>query len=122
MYKGLYITAALMLSLTIGLWGYKYLMPNGNQSPGPIEVDNSQSESQFNNPLLNATRTQFDRWLPAYCGPDLYLDRKVKPHAVEVCIEGTIDRIESNTGIKLTRDQVLDPRVRSHWRSAMGVK
>ncbi|MGS0621270.1 hypothetical protein NO430_21750 (plasmid) [Xanthomonas oryzae pv. oryzae] len=74
------------------------------------------------NPLLNADKAQFRQWLPPYCGADIFLQSQPEPHKVDVCVNGTVQRVASATGIKLSRADVLDSRVRAHWREVMGAK
>jgi hypothetical protein len=122
MAKNLYITVILIVSISAGLYFFKYSTPQDDFDKHTQPININPSEALDNNPLLTATRMQFDRWLPSYCGPDLYLNRKAKPHSVEVCINGTIGRVESNTGIKLSKEDVTDPRVKTHWQQVMDVK
>ncbi len=74
------------------------------------------------NPLLTADKTQFRQWMPAYCGADLFLQSEPQPHKVDVCVNGTVSRVLKATGVALTRADVLDPRVKTHWREVMGAK
>ncbi|KAF3458076.1 hypothetical protein ACI2T9_23230 [Ralstonia nicotianae] len=74
------------------------------------------------NPLLTADKSQFRQWLPAYCGADIFMQASPEPHKVDVCVNGTISRVAGATGVKLTRADVLDPRVKAHWREVMGAR
>ncbi|BBU33346.1 hypothetical protein IAG25_34790 [Caballeronia sp. EK] len=73
------------------------------------------------NPLLTADKSQFRQLMPPYCGADIFMQANPEPHKVDVCVSGTISRVSSATGVKLTRSDVLDPRVKDHWREVMGV-
>lgn len=72
------------------------------------------------NPLLSAHKAQFIQWYPPYCGADMYLQAQPSPHKVDVCVNGIVSRVATATGVKLTRTDVLDPRVKTHWREIMG--
>ncbi|SAL00314.1 hypothetical protein AWB81_05873 [Caballeronia arationis] len=74
------------------------------------------------NPLLSANRSQFQQWFPAYCGADMYIQPEPKSHDVDVCVNGIVSRVADATGVKLTRADVTDPRVKAHWREVMGAK
>lgn len=74
------------------------------------------------NPLLSAEKGQFRQWYPSYCGADMYLQAQPDPHKVDVCVNGIVSRVTAATGVKLTRADVLDPRVAMHWREVMGAK
>ncbi|CAL8481734.1 conserved protein of unknown function (plasmid) [Caballeronia sp. S22] len=74
------------------------------------------------NPLLTADKSQFRQWLPPYCGADVFMQAEPQPHKVDVCVNGTITRVAGATGVKITRSDVLDPRVKQHWREVMGVR
>lgn len=71
------------------------------------------------NPLLSANRSQFNMWFPPYCGADMFV--VAEPDAIKVnrCVNGIIERVESSTGRTLSRNEVLDPGVRAHWRTVM---
>ena len=121
MVKALYITVALMLSLTTGIYLMKHFrtLDRGEIQVEPLHREALPSESK--NPLMEASRSEFDRWLPPYCGPDLYLSKGAKAHSIDVCVEGTIQRVKTATGIQLSRADVLNPTVRDRWKSTMGV-
>jgi hypothetical protein len=74
------------------------------------------------NPLLTADKSQFRQWLPPYCGADIFMQAEAQAHKVDVCVNGTITRVAGATGVRLTRSDVLDPRVKQHWREVMGVR
>ena len=74
------------------------------------------------NPLLTADKSQFRQWLPPYCGADIFMQANPEPHKIDVCVSGTITRVTGATGVKLTRSDVLDSRVKAHWREVMGVR
>lgn len=74
------------------------------------------------NPLLTADKSQFRQWMPPFCGADMFLQVNPQPHKVDVCVNGTISRIAEATGVTLARADVLDPRVKEHWREVMGAQ
>lgn len=74
------------------------------------------------NPLLSADRSQFQQWFPAYCGADMFMKPEPKSHDVDVCVNGIVSRVADATGVKLSRADVIDPRVKAHWREVMGAK
>lgn len=120
MLKALYLTAALMLTITIGLYvlrGKPFDLESTSDSTVPPIADVLPKPE---NPLLKASRAEFERWLPPYCGPDLYLGKATKPHTTQVCVHGTITRVLNSTGIQLMESDVKDPRVAERWRKTMG--
>ncbi|MEG4582206.1 hypothetical protein QUA71_21710 [Microcoleus sp. MON1_C5] len=119
--KNFYVTIMLIVTISAGLYFFKYSASWSDYEKSVQTRDVDQLATLDHNPLLTATRKQFDRWLPSYCGPDLYLNKNAKPHSVEVCINGTIERIESSTGIVLSKEDVTDTRVKTHWQQIMGV-
>ena len=120
MSKSLFVTVAVVMSITIGIYILRNFLPQDFFTNATDLANTERLDMTPTNPLLTATRSQFDRWLPAYCGPDLYLERKVKPHTIEVCIHGTIERVRSNAGVQITKNDVIDPRVKAHWKIVMG--
>jgi len=74
------------------------------------------------NPLLTADKEQLQQWYPSYCGGDMYNQFPPKAHLVNICVDGIISRVAMATGVKLTRAEVLDPRVEVHFREVMGAK
>lgn len=74
------------------------------------------------NILLTAEKGEFRQWFPVYCGADMYIEENPKPHKVNVCLNEIISRVQTQTNIKLTRADVLDPAVKAHWRNVMGVR
>jgi hypothetical protein len=115
--------SSLAVVIAIGATAY-YFFPKQQAIPaGPFPlVDSHLLVLPAGNPLLAADKTQFHRWLPVYCGADMFLESPPQPHAVEVCVNGTISRVFATTGVRLTRADVLDPRVEAHWREVMGRK
>lgn len=107
-----------------------YYIPWGNQdAPPPAVVETLPPEMQPpqlqrpelpRNPLLVATRDQFLEWMPPYCGADLFAQNsQIKQIRRNSCISGTIDRVESATGRKISPQDVVDPAVRERWRSVV---
>ena len=74
------------------------------------------------NPLLTADKEQLSQWYPSYCGGDMYNSFPPKAYLVNMCVDGIILRVAMATGVKLTRAEVLDPRVEAHFREVVGAK
>jgi len=75
------------------------------------------------NPLLTASRGHFDRWVPSYpmrCGKILFENADPKAKHFEFCIREIRDRVAHYTDRQLSREDVLDPRVKVHWKEVMG--
>ena len=81
-----------------------------------------KSVAATGNPLLTASRGQLEIWYPDYCGADLYVSqKKLHPMVLDACVNGVIREVEQGTGILLTREDVLNPAVKTYWRKSMGV-
>lgn len=124
LYWMLVSAAAVVIAIGGAVYYFFPKQPTSNPISGPqppakethvIVVPNS-------NPLLTADKSQFRQWLPPYCGADVFMQAEPQPHKVDVCVNGTITRVAGATGVKLTRSDVLDPRVKQHWREVMGVR
>jgi hypothetical protein len=75
------------------------------------------------NPLLIANKGQLDRWVPSYpirCGEILFEKSDPKARHFKFCADEIRRRVSRATEHKLGREEVLDPRVRAHWREVMG--
>lgn len=120
MAKTLYLTAVLLATVALGIYLIKRADPAADIVRSAEQLSPNATSSPSANPLLTATINEFNRWLPPYCGPDLYLSNKTKKHTVDVCVEGTIQRVNAATGIALKRAQVLDENVKAHWKKTMG--
>lgn len=68
-----------------------------------------------NNPLLTATRVEMSRWFPSFCFSEVYIKEDPWGNR-EGCIHSVIDNIKAETGIELTRVQVLSPDVIAHFK------
>ncbi|SAL75428.1 hypothetical protein AWB67_04759 [Caballeronia terrestris] len=77
------------------------------------------------NPLLTADAAQFSRWVSLYpirCGEIVFEKADPKAKNYSFCIAEIRRRVATATGQQLSRDDVLDPRVRVHWREVTGAK
>ncbi|WP_445657597.1 hypothetical protein [Achromobacter sp. NCFB-sbj8-Ac1-l] len=77
------------------------------------------------NPLLSAVKGQLDRWVPFYpirCGEILFEKSDPKAQHFEFCINEIQRRVSGAAGKDLSREDVLDPRVKAHWREVMGAQ
>jgi len=75
------------------------------------------------NPLLTASRAHFDRWVPFYpirCGKILFEKADPKAKHFAFCIREIRDRVAHYTDRQLSSEDVLDPRVKVHWKEVMG--
>lgn len=112
----------------IGIARVVWIKAEGVVTPGtPVptlpapEVVMPKVEVPPGNPLLTASKEQLRQWFPSYCGADMFMRDNTPRGAVLRCADGVAGRVASATGVQLTRDDVLDPRVRQHWRATMGV-
>ncbi|MGX8287805.1 hypothetical protein CAI18_23230 (plasmid) [Xanthomonas citri pv. punicae] len=77
------------------------------------------------NPLLNADANQFGRWVPLYpirCGEIVFDKADPRAPNFSFCIGEIKRRVTTATGYQLSREDVLDYRVKAHWREVMGAK
>lgn len=77
------------------------------------------------NPLLTADRGQFDRWVPFYpirCGEIVFEKTDPKAQHFAFCIGEIRRRVARATEKQLSREDVLDPRVKMHWQEVKGAK
>ena len=113
--------------IAIGGAVYYFFPKQPASSPGPNMLQPPATEPHVltvpnQNPLLTADKSQFRQLMPPYCGADIFMQANPEPHKIDVCVSGTIARVTSATGVKLTRSDVLDSRVKAHWREVMGVR
>ncbi|AIY44195.1 hypothetical protein LT85_p016 (plasmid) [Collimonas arenae] len=81
-----------------------------------------QPEQKTGNPLLTATKEQFSQWFPTHCEADLYFQPTQREHTRDVCIFNITKRVEANTGVHLTIDDIVNADVVSHWKQVTGAK
>lgn len=81
-----------------------------------------QPEQKTGNPLLTASYEQFSRWFPNHCEAALYFRPTENAHTRDVCIFNVTQRVESSTGVRLTRNDILDPAVLEHWKQVTGAR
>ncbi|MEN9140400.1 MULTISPECIES: hypothetical protein [Xanthomonas] len=77
------------------------------------------------NPLLAADANQFGRWVPLYpirCGEIVFDKADPRAPNFSFCIGEIKKRVTTATGYQLSRDDVLDSRVKVHWHEVMGAK
>ncbi|WP_084010144.1 hypothetical protein [Pandoraea oxalativorans] len=77
------------------------------------------------NPLLTASRRQLGRWVPLYpirCGEILFENADPTARNFTFCIGEIRNRVAHYTGASISRNDVLDPRVKAHWQEVMGAK
>lgn len=77
------------------------------------------------NPLLTANVGQFDRWVPFYpirCGEILFERAEPTARHYAYCVDEIRRRVGRATDKKLSREDVLDPQVKSRWREVTGDK
>ncbi|MBV6816207.1 hypothetical protein ACE15N_23100 (plasmid) [Xanthomonas campestris pv. passiflorae] len=77
------------------------------------------------NPLLTADANQFGRWVPLYpirCGEIVFDKAEPRAPNFSFCIGEIKKRVTTATGYQLSRDDVLDSRVKVHWHEVMGAK
>jgi len=117
--------------VVIGLGSVVYFVfPKSELPTTPtVELSNAQPSSHpdavplpASNPLLNATRKEFDRWLPSYplrCGAILFEGAAHRPPDPAFCLREVTKRVAGSTGIQLSESEVLDPRVKARWTIVM---
>lgn len=128
LWKMVVIVGGIGVTLAVIRTAYYYI-PWGSENEPPAVVETlppqvqQPPEQRFEyprNPLLVATRDQFVEWMPPYCGADLFSPgSEIRQVRRNVCITGTIERVESATGRRITPQDVMDPAVRQHWRSVV---
>lgn len=74
------------------------------------------------NPLVYATYEEFIRWVPACCGTDIFVDIDPQPYVVERCTDSIIKRVQQDTGIRLTLDDIFNLLVKKRWLYVMSAK
>ncbi|AOX47856.1 hypothetical protein AB870_26510 (plasmid) [Pandoraea faecigallinarum] len=126
------VVSGFAMAVAIGGAVY-YLLPRQSAEPdaGAFSVPPQPSTGNrvlvvpADNPLLTASRGQLDRWVPLYpirCGEILF--EKADAHAKHFsrCVEEIRSRVAHYTGASISRNDVLDPRVKAHWQEVMGAK
>lgn len=74
------------------------------------------------NPLLAATEQQLDMWIPLYpiaCGEIVFGVADDRARHFSFCIREIRNRVAFYANLALSDDDVLDPRVRAHWRATV---
>ncbi|WP_250469960.1 hypothetical protein [Caballeronia sp. GAFFF2] len=77
------------------------------------------------NPLLTADSNQFRRWVPSYpirCGEIIFEKANPKASNFSFCVAEIRKRVTTATGYQLSRDDVIDSRVATHWNEVTGAK
>lgn len=72
------------------------------------------------NPLLAADALQLDLWIPRYpipCGEIVFGAADDRARHYSFCLSEIRDRVALYAKQKLSKEDVLDPRVRAHWRA-----
>jgi len=74
------------------------------------------------NPLLTATDMQFDMWFGRYCFGHLHYYRHESSDLdIERCLLNVGREVEASTGVRLTREQMLDPEILVRWKKMKGL-
>ncbi len=77
------------------------------------------------NPLLTADASEFGRWVPSYpirCGQILFEKANPKAPNFSFCVDEVRKRVATSTGHQLSREDVLDGRIKAHWLEVTGGK
>lgn len=72
------------------------------------------------NPLLTADALRLDMWIPSYpipCGEIVLGAGDARARNFSFCLGEIRNRVARHTRQKLSDEDVLDPRVRAHWRA-----
>ncbi|MEN9119151.1 hypothetical protein [Xanthomonas euvesicatoria] len=96
--------------------------PNAQLSPS---TDSRVLVVPTGSPLLTADANQFGRWVPLYpirCGEIVFDKADPKAPNFSFCIGEIKKRVTTATGYQLSREDVLDSRVKAHWHEVMGAK
>ncbi|KUF27371.1 hypothetical protein, partial [Xanthomonas phaseoli] len=103
----------------------KQLAATTSNVPQLPSTDNRVLVVPAGNPLLTADANQFGRWVPLYpirCGEIVFDKADPRAPNFSFCIGEIKKRVTTATGYQLSRDDVLDSRVKVHWRDVMGAK
>lgn len=95
------------------------VLPNGGAPPA------MRSEPQVTvlppgNPLLAADALQLDMWIPSYpipCGEIVFGAAYNRARNFAFCLGEIRSRVAKYAKQELSDQDVLDPRVRAHWRA-----
>jgi hypothetical protein len=116
------------LAVVVGIGGFVYYhFPKQEADGAPFEkyaMNNRVLVVPAGNPLLTANAVQFNRWFPIYpinCGEVLFKELNPKAYKVSSCINEIATRVKASTGIQLTQEKILDPRVKDQWK-VLGTK
>lgn len=77
---------------------------------------------QARNPLLIASAGQFHMWVPTYprrCGDIVFVKADSKDRHYWMCVNEIRQRVAVYGKQDISREDVLDPRVKVHWREVM---
>lgn len=103
----------------------KQLAATTSNVPQLPSTDNRVLVVPAGNPLLTADANQFGRGGPLYpirCGEIVFDKADPRAPNFSFCIGEIKKRVTTATGYQLSRDDVLDSRVKVHWRDVMGAK
>ena len=115
--------------ITIGAGAYYFVSRQWTPPPLPDSgapqmppVDGQVLVVPAGNPLLTADARQFGMWIPVYpirCGEILFEKDNTKAQHFAFCIGEIKRRVARATAKQLSREDVLDPRVKAHWHEVM---
>jgi len=74
------------------------------------------------NPLLVASELQLGMWIPKYpipCGEIVFGAGDDPDGHFSFCVRQIRSRVAFYANLELSEDNVLDPRVRAHWRATV---
>jgi len=74
------------------------------------------------NPLLAASELQLDMWIPIYpipCGEIVFGAADERARHFSFCVREIRNRVFFHSNLELSDEDVLDPRVRAHWRATV---
>lgn len=112
-------------AIVVAIGGLVYYIftrtPQANAPGEPLHVVVKPGQ-KIGNPLLTASSEQFGRWFPTHCQADLYFRPTNNAHIRDVCILNVTKRVESITGVRLSRDDIFSPEVLMHWKQVKGVQ
>lgn len=118
-------------ALVIGLGGLVYyVFPKrvstesllSNVMPAATTSERSVLVLPAQNPLLTATKQQFERWVPSYplrCGAILFGEAPHRAPDLPFCLHEIAKRVMEATGVQLTEDEIRNAQVKTHWSELM---
>lgn len=114
--------------VVIGGTGYLISRPEADLAmPGNSELQalsggRSALVAPSGNPLLAASELQLDMWIPKYpipCGEIVFAAADDPDGHFSFCVRAIRSRVAFYANLELSENNVLDPRVRAHWRATV---